>query len=108
MNKKLLSFLGIARRAGRLILGCDPASESMNRGEVFLLLLAGDLSPRTMRNITEVSQKNHVQTIVLDDVSMDEIGATIGKRTGIVAVNDEGFANKLKTLCGDSRQEECI
>ena len=108
MNKNLLSLLGIARRAGRLTLGFDPSVSSINGGEVFLLILAGDLSERTMRNITALSKEKRVRTIVLEDISMDQIGAAIGKRTGIVAVNDEGFANKLEILCCESRQEECI
>lgn len=108
MNDQLLSFLGIARRANALTLGFDPSVEAMGGGKVCLLLLAADLSSRTLRNITAAAQKNHVQTIVLENVSMDRIGAAIGKRTGIVAVNDEGFSNKLKTLCGYSRQEECL
>lgn len=108
MNNQLLSFLGIARRAGALTLGFDPAAEAMSGGKVCLVLLAEDLSPRTMKNIMTAAQKNQVQTIVLERISMDQIEAAIGKRTGIVAVNDEGFAKKLKTLCGNSRQEECI
>lgn len=108
MNSQLLSFLGIARRANALTLGFDPAVEAMSGGKVCLLLLAEDLSSRTLRNITAAAQKNRVQTIVLEKISMDQIGAAIGKRTGIVAVNDEGFSNKLKTLCGNSRQEECL
>ncbi|MGN0536681.1 MAG: L7Ae/L30e/S12e/Gadd45 family ribosomal protein [Acutalibacteraceae bacterium] len=108
MNSQLLSFLGIARRANALTLGFDPTVEAMSEGKVCLLLLTEDLSSRTLRNITAAAQKNRVQTIVLENTSMDQIGAAIGKRTGIVAVNDEGFSNKLKTLCGNSRQEECL
>ena len=33
MNKKLLSLLGMARRAGRLSMGFDAASESMKKGQ---------------------------------------------------------------------------
>ncbi len=30
---------------------------------------------------------------------MQQLGAAIGKATGIISVNDAGFAGKLKTLC---------
>ena len=98
MNDKLLSFLGIARRAGRLSLGFDMATEAMRKGKSKLLLLACDLSPRTTKAITETAQNSNTQTIVLN-ISMEQIGMSLGKVTGIISVNDEGFAEKLKTLC---------
>lgn len=100
MNDKLLSFLGIARRAGRLSLGFDMATEAMNKGKSKLLLLACDLSARTTRSITETAQKSGTQTIVLN-IPMEQIGISLGKVTGIISVDDEGFAEKLKTLCAE-------
>ncbi|MGN1458330.1 MAG: L7Ae/L30e/S12e/Gadd45 family ribosomal protein [Acutalibacteraceae bacterium] len=100
MNDKLLSFLGIARRAGRLSLGFDMATEAMNKGKSKLLLLACDLSARTTRSITETAHKSGTQTIVLN-IPMEQIGISLGKVTGIISVDDEGFAEKLKTLCAE-------
>lgn len=100
MNDKLLSFLGIARRAGRLSLGFDMATETMTKGKSRLLLLACDLSPRTTKAITETAQRSGTQIIVLN-ISMEQIGVSLGKVTGIISVNDEGFAKKLKELCAE-------
>lgn len=100
MNDKLLSFLGIARRAGRLSLGFDMATESMTKGKSKLLLLACDLSPRTTKAVTETARHSGTQTIVLN-ISMEQIGMSLGKVTGIISVNDEGFAKKLKVLCNE-------
>ncbi len=41
--EKALPLLGIARRAGRLALGMDPAVEAMQKQKAFLLLLSPDL-----------------------------------------------------------------
>ncbi len=98
MNDKLLSLLGIARRAGRLSLGFDVAAEAMRSGKSSLLLLADDLSERTMRNITETARQTDTQTIVLN-ISMEQLGGSVGKAVGIISVNDAGFAKKMKTLC---------
>lgn len=100
MNEKLLSLLGIARRAGRLSLGFDAASDAMYGHQCRLLLLANDLSERTVRSITGTAQQTNTRTIVLD-IPMETLGAAIGKLTGIVAVNDKGFAEKMKTLCNE-------
>ena len=44
MNDRLLSLLGLARRAGRLSLGNDPVLSSMEEGKVKLVLVCPDLS----------------------------------------------------------------
>ncbi len=100
MNNKLLSLLGIARRAGRVSLGFDSAVDSMRDGKCRLLLLACDLSERTKRSITKAADESRTRTIPLD-IPMEELGASVGKLTGIVAVNDRGFADKMITLCNE-------
>ncbi len=107
MQNKLLSLLGLARRAGKLSLGHDPAVESMHTGKAFLVLTAADLSPRTQKSICFTAQDTKTTLLTMAH-TMDEIGAALGKRTGVIAVNDAGFANKLYALCSptDHYREE--
>lgn len=108
MNEKLLSLLGIARRAGRLSMGFDAASESMNKGEAALLLLAEDLSERSRRTIMQTAALAKTPTADAG-FDMKTLGLAVGrKQTGIIAVNDSGFAKSLKALCTENSQEECI
>lgn len=100
MNEKLLHLLGIARRAGRLSLGNDAAVEALRKGKTRLILLAGDLSPRTASGV-EFAAKEEEVTVVHTGATMDEISMALGKRTGVVAVNDAGFAKKLIALSAD-------
>lgn len=102
MNDALLRFMGLARRAGKLSLGSDPAAEALNKGSAQLILLAGDLSPRTAGGIESAAKEKGV-AVVKTGVTMDEISMAIGKRAGVVAVNDRGFAEKLTALCADER-----
>ncbi|QAT51139.1 50S ribosomal protein L7ae [Caproiciproducens sp. NJN-50] len=97
MNRRLLSLLGIARKAGKLSLGSDAACEAALGGGCPLVLLASDLSPRTARAVSEAAARGKAETAVLR-ANMDEIGCAIGKRTGVLAVNDIGFAKKLLAL----------
>jgi len=98
MNDKLLHLLGIARRAGRLSLGNDAAIEAMRKGQTKLLLLASDLSPRTAGGVRSAADEVEV-TLVEAKATMDEISMALGKRTGVIAVNDAGFAKKLLAMC---------
>lgn len=101
MNQRLLSLLGIARRAGRLSPGFDAAADSIKKGRSRLLLLAADLSERTAQSIVSKAKQSGVEVITAN-ISMDLIGNAVGRKmTGIISVNDNGFAEKIKTLCAE-------
>ena len=78
-------------------MGADPALEALHKGKARLVLVAADLSPRSERNARAAAEE--YRTPVLSaGVSMDEIACAVGKRTGILAVNDAGFADKLRAM----------
>ena len=95
--EKALPLLGIARRAGRLALGMDPAVEAMQKQKAFLLLLSPDLSSRSRKRVQEQAERYGAELMEIP-FGMDEIGTALGKRSGIIAVCDGGFAGKLKEL----------
>ena len=96
-KERLLSLLGLARRAQKLSLGADAAAEAVRKGKCRLLLTAADLSPRSLRNARGTAEE-YGTPAACAGVTMDEIGFALGKRTGILAVNDAGFANKLRAM----------
>lgn len=94
-----LSLLGLARRAGRLSPGFDAAAEAVKKGTARVILLAGDVSPRTAKKIEAAAVQSGVPVCRLAE-TMQQVGAAIGKKTaGVLAVNDDGFARKLSALC---------
>lgn len=100
MNDKMLHMLGLARRAGKLALGTEAAQDAVRKHKSGLVLLASDLSPRTVRNFVSAAQETGAKTVSVS-ATMDEIGAAVGKRTGVIAVNDTGFANRLLALSAE-------
>ncbi|HCA71230.1 MAG TPA: 50S ribosomal protein L7ae [Ruminococcaceae bacterium] len=99
-NDKLLSFLGLARRAGKVQLGHDPVLDSLRSGRARLVLLASDLSSHSSGGILRAAEEEGVPAVTLKH-TVDEMGAALGKRAGAVSVEDAGFAQKLETLCAD-------
>lgn len=97
MSDRILSLLGLARRAGRLSLGNDAARESILSGEAKLILLARDLSARTSGGMQTAAQQGGVPWVGMEQ-ELDEIGIALGKRVGVIAVNDQGFAKKLTEM----------
>lgn len=92
MNK-ILSTLGLARRAGRLNYGFDMVMAGLDK--THLLLLAEDVAPRTCRNIEAAAGEWNIPVHKLP-VTKDQLGVSIGtKPVGIIGVADRGFARSL-------------
>lgn len=96
MNK-MLSVLGLARRAGKLNWGFDTAVEAVRGGTCGVVILAADLSDKTKKNVRYEAEKHNVP-VLESAFTMEEVSAAIGKKTGVLAVCDRGFAEKLKQL----------
>lgn len=97
MNRKLLPLMGIARKAGRLTLGFDAVVGAMQEGKSKLVLLASDLSPRTVRGIQKAAQSCSVEVQTIPE-TIEQIGNALGKDCGVLSIDDEGFATKARSL----------
>ena len=99
INKRLIGTLSICRKAGKLVCGFDPSKDAVMNGKAPLVLTAADISPKTEKEIRFFSEKMNV-TVIKTPVTMEELYFGIGKKTGIIAVCDDGFAKKLSEICG--------
>ena len=60
MNDRLLSLLGLARKAGKVVFGRDCAAEAVRKKQAKLLLLASDLSPKSKKEMEFLGQNGRV------------------------------------------------
>lgn len=98
MNKtKLLSLLGLMRKAGKLIYGFDSAVEALKNKKAVCLLYASDVSEKTEKNLKYEAQK-YGKDILKLEVTIEEAGSAIGKKAGVFALCDEGFMKALVEL----------
>ena len=93
-NEKLLSSLGLCKKAGKLVMGFDAVAQAMQRGEVHTLALAKDLSPKSAKEIAFLARRHGVP-IAHTTAAMDEFKRTLGKKAGILAITDEGLAGTV-------------
>lgn len=100
MNNKLFGLLSMCRRSGRMALGFDMSKEAAEKGRAELILLASDISPKTEKEVRFFSEKYSVRT-VKTTFTIDDFFHGIGKKVGIVAVCDKGFAAKAESLIGE-------
>jgi ribosomal protein L7Ae-like RNA K-turn-binding protein len=101
-TSKLLSALGICKKAGKLAEGFDPVADMARSGKASLILTAGDLSPKSEKEVAHIAQQTRVEHRRID-ITMDEIWSRLGRRAGILAIADEGLAGMVRqTLpCGE-------
>ena len=62
-NEKLSGFLGLARKAGKLVFGFDMTVESIQKGTAKAVLLSSDCSERTARNIKRIAEENKTEIL---------------------------------------------
>ncbi len=97
MNDKILTLLGFASKAGKLSYGFDAVCTTVSQKKSKLVLVAGDVSPKSKKEILFYCDKSKTQSVVLDNYDMATISHAIGRKCGIVSCNDENFANGLLT-----------
>ncbi|MFA5523362.1 MAG: ribosomal L7Ae/L30e/S12e/Gadd45 family protein [Tissierellales bacterium] len=92
--KKLLSMLGIGRRAGLIISGEMGCTQSLKEGKSKLLILAYDSSNNTKSKFKSLCSQKKVKVIELG--LKEELGTSIGKGlTSVISINDEAFSKAL-------------
>ena len=97
-NPKLLSLLGMCRKAKKLSCGHDAAVGSIRSRSAKLCLLSSDSSQRLRKEIEReaVFDGRNIPVAMLASTA-DEIGWATGLKSAVLTVNDEGFA---KTMLG--------
>jgi ribosomal protein L7Ae-like RNA K-turn-binding protein len=86
-----LGLISMCRRAGKLVMGMDMVKDACNTGEARAVFTASDFSPKSLKEVKFACARNGVKLYALG-ITMDEIGNGIGKRTGVLAMTDAGFA----------------
>ena len=99
-QRKVLGFISLCRRAGRLTTGMDAAVEKAEKGEAHLLLQ--DLSTRSAARLR---QKLPDIPVISLPCTMQTLSRYTGKNTGILAVCDENFAGGIRAMMSDDEED---
>ena len=102
---KILGFIGLAKRAGKVVSGTDSVTGALRNGTAKMLILTTDVSENTINRILD----NVTYEIPMYRfATMDELGnAVSAPPRGVLAITDEGFATKLdeKLTCYEEDNE---
>ena len=98
MSDKILTLLGFAAKAGKLSYGFDAVKTSLSQHKSKLVLTASDISPKSQKEVLFFSDKYKTKAYVLAEYNMETISHAVGKKCGIVSVNDSAFADGLLSV----------
>ncbi|MGG5462306.1 ribosomal L7Ae/L30e/S12e/Gadd45 family protein [Clostridium sp. B9] len=93
MNK-FLNFLGLAKRAGKLLEGYNKCEEEIKRSKIYLFIFSDNISSRSKEKFIKYCEQYNIPYI--DSFSKEELGYSIGRyEINILGVTDENMAKKL-------------
>ena len=96
-NDRLLSFLGLCKRAGLLISGAETVTKAVNDNKALLILYATDVSENSIKGVKKAADTAGIPVREIDR-SKEELSFALGKHCGIVCTTDRGFADKILEL----------
>ena len=99
MSDRFSGMLGLAMRAGRLIIGTEQVATGLSCGRVLLCIVSGEASEGTKKKLRTKCEFYGVRMIT-PDIELGELGRLLGKTyaPACVGVTDENFAKELVRL----------
>ena len=95
MNRKIISYLGFAKKSGNLLAGVNTCTYAMAKGKVKLMILASDLSENTLDKFRRLCEREKIEyRVCLDAETLSLYAGEEGK--GIFGITDQGFADVIR------------
>lgn len=94
MDKKILSMLGIAKKAGKVASGEFLCEESIRNGKAKVVIVSDEASDNTKKRFRD--KTTYYQVPLYERFSMEALGKAIGSETrAVICVNDAGIARTI-------------
>ena len=93
-TEKIRGLLGLARRARQLTTGSRETRAGLRRGEVRLVLLASDGSPRDRERLVRAAEERRAPVRMVG--TRDELGSWVGRESvAVCGVTDPNLAAEI-------------
>lgn len=93
-NDKIMTTICFCKRANKLILGFDLVKKSMQTGTAELIVVASDLSVKTLKEVKYLASQFETEVLSINS-TLDELWYLLGKRAGVIAITDYNFSQKI-------------
>ncbi|TYQ13041.1 UNVERIFIED_CONTAM: ribosomal protein L7Ae-like RNA K-turn-binding protein [Acetivibrio alkalicellulosi] len=97
MTDKVYSFLGLARKANKLVSGDETCERFLNTGKVKLIIVAEDASDNTKKKFNDACKYRNIHIRFFGTKEL--LGKYIGKGiNSVLAILDKGFSIRLMEM----------
>ena len=95
MTDKALNLMQFAAKAGRLSYGTHATEWAITSGKAKLVCAANDISAKSVKALNLKASKTGREVRVLENTDTEKLSEALGKKCGIIAVNDESFSKAI-------------
>lgn len=93
-NNKLIGFIGLCAKAGKLTYGTDACIELIQKKKAKLIIVAQNASERTKKNMKFVCDNNNVNICFYGEI--EDLSHAIGKQNkAVIGIKEVNFANQI-------------
>ena len=97
MKNKFLQFLGLTKRAGKLLEGYNKCEDGIKYRKVKLIIIADEVSQNTKDKFQNFCDRNDVYKI--DNINGEDLSNSIGvSKIGVIGVTDWKMSEELIKL----------
>ncbi|MCB2299779.1 ribosomal L7Ae/L30e/S12e/Gadd45 family protein [Clostridium tagluense] len=103
MNNKFFQFLGLTKKAGKLIEGYNQCEEALSHRRGTLIIMSQESATNTKDKFKRFSIKNNIPLI--EGVSNEVLGNCLGRaEINVLCVSDKRMSDKLLSLWNESSE----
>lgn len=97
MNDSFLNFLGMTKKAGKLLEGYNKCEDAIKRRKVSLVVLSKDISENSKEKFVKYCDTYNVSLV--QSYSKWQLGSALGKEEiNVLGITDANMSNHLKVL----------
>lgn len=103
MAEQVFSLLGLARRAGKLLIGQDKVLAAAKSGAGLLVLTSNDVAAAVERSLRPHAERGSVIRITVADSGRAAFGARLGVSSAQIAAlpKNDGLSKKILNIFND-------
>ncbi|GHP12686.1 50S ribosomal protein L7ae [Lentilactobacillus fungorum] len=102
-DQAILNFIGIARRASKIVSGQEKLLSEIRSGRIHFLFIASDSGQATQKKFTDKSNYYHIP--INNGYTKEVLSNAIGIKRTIIGISDQGMAKKLIELTDNNKGE---
>lgn len=105
-DKKYLSMLGMARRAGKLSMGHDMVDNAIKSKKATLVVFASDASERLFNEFQVTIDRYYKDlTCIRIAETICELHSALGYKAGVITVDDSNFSKRIIELINQEEND---